>query len=320
MQFKLCMSMKIRFIIVFLFILNLGFQSLYGQWDAQFSQYWQSKTYYNPSFVGGSQNIDVWGTHRMQWVGARGAPKSTILAADMPLSFLGKSHGVGMLFFNEKIGLFSNTTFAGQYAYQFKFKNNKRLNFGLQLAMTDIEFDATDIIVFNETETGEDLPTGTGDKTFDLSLGVSWVTPLYYVGFSTTHVWEPSFELDENTRSFIGRAYYLVGGGNIKLNNSLLNLQPSFLLKSDAITTQLDVTARIEYNEMFNGGVSWRKGDGFVFLLGIKLKNIEGGYSYDLSTSAIGKASNGSHEFFVRYKIPLKAPKKEGRHKSIRIL
>ncbi len=312
------MSMKTRFIILFILLLNLGFQSLYGQWDAQFSQYWQSKTYYNPSFVGQSQNIDVWATYRMQWVGARRPPKSSIMAADMPLSFLGKSHGAGLLFFNEKIGLFSNTTYAGQYAYKLKFKNNKSLNFGLQLAMTSIEFDATDISVFDEAET--DLPTGTGDKTFDMSLGVSWVTPTYYVGFSTTHLWEPRFELDENTRSFIGRAYYLVGGGNINLNNSLFNLQPSFLLKSDAITTQLDITARVEYDEMFSGGVSWRKDEGFVFLLGLKIKNIEGGYSYDISTSEIGKASDGSHEFFVRYKIPIRPPKKEGRYKSIRIL
>ena len=144
------MSMKTRFIILFILLLNLGFQSLYGQWDAQFSQYWQSKTYYNPSFVGQSQNIDVWATYRMQWVGARRPPKSSIMAADMPLSFLGKSHGAGLLFFNEKIGLFSNTTYAGQYAYKLKFKNNNsHILEGLQLAMTSIEFDATDISVFD---------------------------------------------------------------------------------------------------------------------------------------------------------------------------
>jgi hypothetical protein len=72
---------------------------------------------------------------------------------------------------------------------------------------------------------------------------------------------------------------------------------------------------------MFNGGISWRKGDGFVFLLGLNAFGFDAGYAYDLSTSAISKASKGTHEFFLRYIIPMKKNKTgQYRHKSIRIL
>ncbi len=131
---------------------------------------------------------------------------------------------------------------------------------------------------------------------------------------------QPKFDIDEQTTSFISRIYYLTGGYNIKLGNPLIELQPSALFKSDAVTYQLEVTAKAEYKKMFNGGISWRKGDGFVFLLGVKIKNIDAGYSYDLSTSEISKVSHGSHELFIRYSMPLEKRKDRHSGKSIRIL
>jgi hypothetical protein len=75
------------------------------------------------------------------------------------------------------------------------------------------------------------------------------------------------------------------------------------------------------YNNLLNGGVTWRMDDGFVFSLGITFKNFDAGYAYDLSTSAIAKASSGSHELFLRYNMPMKFGKTDkNRHKSIRVL
>ena len=314
--------MRIRVVIIFASIFLFSSKVLYGQWDAQTSQYWQTKTYYNPSFVGETNNIDISAMYRMQWVGITRAPKTTILSAHMPIEFLEKKHGVGLQLFNEKIGLFSNTYTSAQYAYKFNFKNNKTLNIGLQAAMMNVDFDANAVHFPDGSDYDANdpaIPKG-DDKTYDISLGVSWITPDYYVGFSATHLLEPKLDLNETRSLFISRAYYLVGGCNININNTLFDWQPSVLVKSDAVVTQVDVTTRFEYDKMFNGGISWRKDDGFVFLLGLKIKNIEGGYSYDLSTSEIAKASNGSHELFIRYRIPIEKPKGLGRHKSIRIL
>lgn len=314
--------MRIGSIIIFFVIFFLSSKVIYGQWDAQTSQYWQTKTYYNPSFVGETNNIDISTMYRIQWTGLEGAPKTTILSGHMPIEFLEKEHGVGMQLFNEKIGLYSNTFTSFQYTYKFKFKNNKTLNIGMQGSMMNIDFDANGIHFPEGSNYNPDdpsIPKG-DDKTFDMSLGVSWLTPDYYIGFSVTHLLEPKLDLNDTRSLFIGRSYYLVGGCNININNTLFDWLPSVLVKSDATVTQIDVTTRFEYDKMFNGGISWRKDDGFVFLLGLKIKNIEGGYSYDLSTSEIAKASNGSHELFIRYRIPLEKSKGVGRHKSIRIL
>lgn len=295
--------------------------AVYGQWDAQLSQYWRMKNYYNPSFIGQTDAIESSLLHRQQWVGLTNAPATSLISLNMPIQFLGKDHGVGVIVMNEKIGLFSNTSTLGQYTYKVKFKKGRYLNIGIQGGMMNIDFDASKIhIPDSDYHDKTDIPSAGGDKKIDAGIGISWITPNYYIGVSASHLWEPSFELDDNTSTYIPRGYYIMAGYNIKLNNPLIELQPSALFKSDAIAHQLDVTAKVEYNKMFSGGISWRKDDGFVFLLGARIRNIEAGYSYDLSTSEIAKVSNGSHELFLRYSIPLEKKKDRSVGKSIRIL
>ncbi|NDV79007.1 type IX secretion system membrane protein PorP/SprF [Dysgonomonas sp. 511] len=316
--------MKVRYIKTLIILLcTFSSAAVYGQWDPQISQYWRMKNFYNPAFIAETNNIESTMLHRRQWVGMENAPNTSVVSFNMPMKFLGKEHGVGMIVTNEKVGLFSNTYTMGQYAYKFKFKNNKYLHIGLQAGLMNIDFNASEIhIPDSDYHDPNDpaKPTGGGDKTIDAGLGVAWITPKYYVGLSATHLWDPVFELDDNHSGYIARTYYLMGGYNIALGNPLIELQPSAFFKTDAVTYQVDVTAKVEYNKTFNGGISWRKDEGFVFLLGVKIRNIDAGYSYDLSTSALTKVSNGSHELFLRYSIPIEKKKQPGASKSIRIL
>lgn len=316
--------MKFRLFTI-IFLLLIGFTEVHAQWDAQISQYWRVKPFFNPSFAGETDSIQLTALHRQQWVGISGAPKTFIVTANMPFNFMERKHGVGLMMMTESIGLFKNSTMSGQYVYKKKIKKNL-LNIGLQINISNLSFKASDIVIpeSNDHEQGDDaIPTGSSESssTFDGGIGASWIGPKYYVGLSASHLWEPSFRLDENRSTYLARTYYLTAGYNIGFRNPLYELQPSFLLKSDAITTQLDVTARIVYNKMFNGGISWRKDDGFIFLLGVTFKSFDAGYAYDLSTSQISRVSNGSHEFFVRYNMPINLDKtKKNKHKSVRVL
>lgn len=314
--------MNLRRILLFIGFLSVGTFYVSAQWDAQISQYWITKTYYNPAFAGETSNLQASALHRQQWVGIDNAPKTTIISANMPFNFMDRTHGVGMLLMNESIGLFSNTFVAGQYAYKKKFKNNV-LNLGVQLGMLNIGFDAGGIEIPDDVTETNPKPAISGESgsAFDAGIGVSWVAPKYYAGLGIQHILEPSFNLGDNYTSYVARGYYLTGGYNIEFRNPLYELQPSFLIKSDGVLTQYEVTARMVYNKLFNGGVSWRKDDGLIFLLGITYKGFDAGYAYDLSTSEIAKASSGSHEIFLRYSMPIKLNKtKKKAHKSVRIL
>ena len=113
----------------------------------------------------------------------------------------------------------------------------------------------------------------------------------------------------------------LVGGYNIQLRNPLYELQPSVFLKTDMQSFQADITARMVYNKMFNGGLSWRINESVVILLGATFGRFQVGYAYDFPTTAMLKGSSGSHEVLVRYQLKLKKTKTgKNRHKSVRIL
>ena len=314
--------MKFGYILLALLISFCFSLDLKAQWDGQVSQYWKVKTFFNPAFAAEKDSLQATLMHRQQWVGVEHAPKTFIMSADMPLNFLGRKHGVGILAMTESVGLFKNASVGGQYVYKKRWKKNV-LNVGVQVGFTSIGFDASAIRI-PEGQKGEmgDIPSATEQtKVFDGNIGLAWVAPKYYIGVSSTHITEPSFEIDEGGATSIARIYYFTAGYNIRLRNPMYELQPSVLVKTDNVVVKYDVTARVVYNKMFNGGVTWRKDDGFVFLLGINIFGIDAGYAYDLSNSDIAKASGGSHEFFVRYAMPIKLTKSgQNSHKSVRIL
>lgn len=292
---------------------------LKAQWDAQISQYWKVKTFFNPAFGAEKDSIQATLLHRQQWVGVKHAPKTFIVSADMPVNFMGRKHGVGILALSESIGLFKNTSVGAQYVYKKRWKKNT-LNVGVQLGFTSIGFDAANIDKADQEDI-EDIGAVDQTKVFDANIGIAWVNPKYYIGISSTHITQPAFDVGEDISTSIARAYYFTAGYNLRFRNPLYELQPSILVKADNTIVQYDVTAKLVYNKMFNGGISWRKDDGVVFLLGINIFGIDAGYAYDLSTSDIAIKSKGSHEFFVRYAMPIKLTKSgQTSHKSVRIL
>lgn len=292
---------------------------LKAQWDAQVSQYWKVKTFFNPAFGAEKDSIQATLLHRQQWVGVDNAPKTFIVSADMPVNFMGRKHGVGILAMSESIGLFKNTSIGAQYVYKKRWKKNI-LNVGVQLGFTSIGFDASQIDKAGQEDI-EDIGATDQTKVFDGNIGIAWVAPKYYIGLSSTHITQPNFDIGDDITTYIARAYYFTAGYNMRLGKSSYELQPSVLIKADNTVVQYDATARLVYKRMFNGGVSWRKDDGWVFLLGINIFGIDAGYAYDLSTSEISVKSKGSHEFFVRYAMPIKLSKSgQTSHKSIRIL
>lgn len=314
--------------------LLISFAKLHAQWDAQFSQYWAVRSYYNPAFAGEIDKIRTVALHRQQWMGIENAPKSFFASADMPMQFFGMKHGVGVTAFSETVGLFTNSSISGQYTYK-QFFGKNTLNIGLQGAMHSIGFDASGIKLVAGDSTSTSTNTGenkngnsqgissaeAGGQTFDLSAGISWIAKNYFIGISATHLLQPTFDLSENTTSRIYRAYYFMAGCNIQLTNPLYEIQPMTMVKSDIGITQVEATTRLVYNKKFSGGASWRLNDGFVFFIGAKIKGIEAGYAYDLSTSEIGKVSNGSHEIYLRYDLPIDLFKeKKQPHKSVRLL
>ncbi len=311
---------------VFLFIIALVTCTVgvRAQDDVQLSQYFLCMGYYNPAYAGTTGDLNMLGFFRQQWIGMPQAGTSFFVIADMPLTFGKTNHGIGLVVNTESIGLYQNTKVAFQYAYKQKLFGGT-LSVGLQGGIFNKTFDGTKVYIpesdYHQQE-DEAIPrTSVQAMALDVNAGVYYTHKHFYVGFGATHLTSPEMQFEENAYTYLSTGLNLTGGYNIQFNNPLYELQPSVFLKTDMQTFQADITARMVYNKMFNGGLSWRVNESVVVLLGATFGRLQVGYAYDFPTTAILKASTGSHEVVVRYQLKLKKTKTgKNRHKSVRIL
>ncbi len=267
----------------------------------------------------------------MQWVGIPKAPKTFLAAADMPLKLLGKRVGVGLLVQQESMGLYRNFQIGAQAAYKFKLLKGE-LSIGLQLGMIDEGFKGSQVVLPDDDDyhqgSDEGIPTNDVHGTsLDIGLGVFYTHRLFWAGLSVTHLNEPSITMTADgseSREYefkAGRVLYFMAGSNIPIKNTLFEIQPSVMVKSDFTFTVAEATARVRYNKFLTAGLGYRYNDAVSLILGAEYKDFFIGYSYDYSISEISKASNGSHEIWAGYKLKLDlGEKNKHRHKNIRIM
>ena len=334
-----------------LILLFFAGQPLRAQFDTQLSNYWAVKNYFNPGYAGQSGQLELTGLYRIQWLGVEHAPKSGIVLAEMPLLFMGREHGVGLSFYSDQIGLFKTSSISGQYAFKMKLFRGS-LGIGLQAGYISDSFDGTKIEIPDDEDHNPidpAIPTSVvNGNSFDAALGIYYTDSLkrWYAGISVTHLLSPSLILSDKYVRDIPRSYYFTAGYNIPLNNPLLELRPSILLTTtemcslyvdkDSLVivtepntlkgmlrqTRIDVSLRMVYNQMLWGGLSWRKGESMIIMLGGRFKMLEVGYAYDVPLfSDLIRVTSGSHELFVKYVVEMNFNKgSKSKHKSVRIL
>ena len=305
-----------------------------AQVDAQFTQYYAVPTFYNAGATGDTDFVRLRGGTRLQWMGIDNAPKSFLITGDMPFKFIGKRFGTGLVMQQESLGLYKNLNIAAQLSYKHKLFGGV-LSAGLQVGIISETFKGSEVYIPDDDDyhesTDDAIPTTdlTG-TSLDLGLGVYFTHKLFWAGVSCQHVNNPTITFnaesgestnDKNYEFKAGRILYFMAGSNIPIKNTLFEVIPSVLVKSDFTFTTAEITGRVRWRKFLSLGVGYRYDDAVSLVLGAELKNFYIGYSYDYPTSAISKASSGSHEIFAGYSLKLDlSDKNKNKHKSIRIM
>ena len=312
-------------------LLSAGHFKAAAQIDAQLTQYWALPSYYNPSSIGNVDFIHITAGSKLQWLGVKHAPMDFFALADMPFKFLGKRWGTGLLLQQESVGLFSSQTIAAQLAWKKKMLGGT-LSVGVQLGLINQVFkgDSIRIPENNNYHTSVDdaIPKGVVDgRALDVAAGVSFVHKWFWVAASATHVTAPTITLkagenEEDLYEFdTGRFFYLMAGSNIPIKNTLFEIQPSILVKTDTKLWQAEATARFRYNKLLSAGVGYRHKDAVSAMIGAEFKNFFVGYAYDFPISSMNKATHGSHELILNYNVKLNMGEvNKNKHRSIRIM
>ncbi len=316
--------------VVLIFLLSIVcISSAFSQFDAQFSQYMLNSTAFNPAAVGGSGLIDVVGQHRLHWIGMPNGGQTTNFCINSPLNIEKSLHGLGVSFYNDKVGQFTNQGVHLQYAYKKKIGTGI-LSVGPEIGFVSIGFNGdsvqTHLVTFGDyhrdiTVDGAIPQMPVSGMSFDAGIGAWYSTQKSYIGVSYKHLNQPKVNWGETTEFQQNGLLFFTTGTSFKLPHSKIVIKPSTLFKTDFTTWQCELTARMLYEEKYWGGLSYRFQDALVFLAGINIAGgVSIGYAYDLPTSQIITASSGSHEIVFAYSFAYLFGKKTTKYKSIRIL
>ena len=319
-------------------LLCVSAMTMLGQTDAQLTQYFEAPTYYNPAAVGSSDRVRIRVGSRLQWLGIDNAPVTFLGVADTKLKLLNKFVGVGVMAQQESAGLYRNLTIGVQLGYKLKLLKGE-LTIGIQPGFLSETFKGSEVFIPDDDDfhqsTDEAIPTSDMSGTaFDLGAGVWYTHRLFWAGVSMTHLMSPVINFSGETGDTSGavsqekkfqfqarRTLYFMAGCNIPIKNTLFEVMPSVLVKSDFSFTGAEITARARYNKFLTAGIGYRYNDAISAVVSAEIKGFFIGYSFDYPLSSLNRASAGSHEIFAGYSLKLDfSEKNKNKHKSIRLM
>jgi type IX secretion system PorP/SprF family membrane protein len=324
---------------VFIFCLS-GFLALAAnaQQKPHYTQYVLNNYILNPALSGIENYFDVKLSARDQWVGLDGAPRTSYITIQGPIgkedtktsatSFQlpggnprGEAywetytaskphHGIGLTVVNDHTGNFNNFTANVSYAYHLGLSPTVNLSAGFGAGINQTSRD------LSKTNFGNGItvdPAQTSDNKSqlspDLNAGVWLYAKNYFLGLSAQQIIPQSKNFGNNTATITGKTipHLFATAGYRFLINEDINALPSVMMKYVSGTPtkpQFDLNVKLQYQDLFWAGASYRLEDGYAAMIGLNVGNtFNVGYAYDFTKTALNTASKGTHEIIIGFLI-----------------
>ena len=300
---------------------GMGANHVQAQQDVAFLHYWRMETQWNPAAVGQSPQLSIQGAVQTHAMGYEQAGSTMWAGADMAFALGRTFHGVGAMFLNDNIGLFSHKRFSLQYAYHQPWRGGT-IALGLQADMLQEGIDGSKADLGDKNDPA--FPTTqVNGSAFDLSVGSYYQRKGFRLSAAYHHLAAPTVRLGE-THELPIRGVLNVGTQyNIRTSSPLFTITPSAMLRSDFTDYRVDLTLRGEYkfeNRLIFGGINYAPQRSVGLFVGGTLQGIDISYGYEANTSGLGLGA-GQHEIVIAYRLPIDLGKKQRNlHKSVRWL
>ncbi len=312
--------------LLFFLLVSLVGASAYAQ-DPQFSQYYQAPLYLNPGFTGITQQQRVVLNQRIQWPNLPQAFVTTAASYDIWVDEL--KSGFGIIATTDKMGSAGWRTTTAGLLYSYKVRLNDKIVFspGLYFGYGINGLDRNRIslgdgLEFNGQSLDPDLNRLGNQQYFDFGSGFLFYSRTLWLGASFNHMNTPNLSI-LNSTSRLPMKTTIHGGARIPLYNGprttgkVSYITPSFIYRIQGPITQLDLGVNYHIDPVSIG--IWYRGkpfdenvigsinqDALIFTMGLYLKNMTIGYSYDFNVSELSTTAGGSHEISLIYEFVAK--------------
>jgi len=297
-------------IVIIVMLTAVGNGGVFAQQLPFYSQYTNNYFLLNPAIAGTTQNIDVRGAYRQQWMGFSGAPTTSALSFNSRL-YKGM-FGLGGFVVNDVIGPNQQTEYNFSGAYHIRFPDVE-LSLGAGGYLTQY--------VLN----GSQMTTRYSmDPSLNNSMSSTWAENLgggiylyndrFNIGFSGLNALQPSINVfTDSSRhgivKFVTQANFVLGY-NYSYNDNILYQNSFYANYTIGSPIVLDYTFRFHYKKKVFIGASLRWGDAIIASAGCTLmKDFQVSYSYDFLISNLMGYTSGSQEISLIYKLDLSSKK-----------
>jgi type IX secretion system PorP/SprF family membrane protein len=270
-----------------------------AQHESQYTHFAFNRMAYNPAYAGSKEDLTVGALYRHQWAGIEGAPRTINATVHTP--FFNKKCGAGLMIYGDKIGITNTMSVAFDYNYKIKMGNGT-LSMGVR---AEGEYGSMDLSSADPSDAVDNLITTTAANPTRVSPnfggGMYFSNQKFYVGASVPRIFKNHLYSNFPDGRDV-RTAYLTGGVILPVGTKV-KLMPSAMASVNfSAPWQYDFNLNaIFMNTLWIGG-SYRVNDSFDALIQYQLNGqTRFGMSYDFTTSALKKSSNGSLEVMIEH-------------------
>lgn len=276
-----------------------------------FSQYYFNELVINPAYAGSHVQLSATVMYRNQWVNFPGAPRT--FSASAHSSLIRNKIGIGALVNRDEIGSYSNTHTYLYYSYRLNFPRST-LAMGLQAGFNILGADYSSLNLQDVTDFGDSFANIVNELKPNFGTGVFYSKKNFFAGFSIPFILNN--EIAGSVERFLtngikeARYYFIRSGIILPLDRTdKVKINPSLLIRAqEGQAMSIDINSAFIFYDVFSAGISYRNIEGIVTFIDLKLSDrLHFGYSYDWTQSELNRFSNGTHEFMLNYRTPIRA-------------
>jgi outer membrane protein OmpA-like peptidoglycan-associated protein len=198
------------------------------------------------------------------------------------------------------------------YSYNLKLDKQSGISFGIAGILNQYGYNGSVIQNINPDAT---LQANVRQLVPDLNFGLVYhLKNKLYIGLASNQLIQSrmkklnQFSTSENQLI----RHYNLSASYISKINSTLKAEPYAMLRTTFIKApQVELGAKMTYNDFVFGGLSYRNKESVIGLIGLNYMNFVLAYSYDFTLSSIRNYSSGSHEVLLAYQFNKKSKSQE---------
>jgi len=290
-------------IVIMLFV----FQHVHAQTEPMYSQYMYNMLGVNPAYAGNREALSLNFFQRNQWLGIKGAPKTTSVSIDQSIKD-GKI-GWGMQVYDDRLGVEAATGFNGMLSTRIQVSKKGILSGGLSFGMMNYRINLNDVNNRNNTNDPSFISSQNPSSWKpSLGMGVYYNTDRFYASVSTPSILKSRLASYQDFVSSIDKTngfHLFANTGYVFDINDELKLKPSTMVKMvSGAPVEADINLNVWIKDILGLGGSYRTGDAFVGMAELQAtSNLRIGYAYDVPFNPLKYFTRGSNELMLRYEF-----------------